>query len=74
MSAREELLAEYGRATEAPLGTLRELRQRLDTYRAEILREAAVICRAQAPKDLGNEVDMAIFWALDSAAAVINSS
>ncbi|MEU8473706.1 hypothetical protein [Streptomyces hygroscopicus] len=40
MSARDKLLAEYGRADTAPLGTLAELRQKLDDHRAEVLAEA----------------------------------
>jgi hypothetical protein len=39
MSALDELLDEYGRADTAPLGTLAELRQKLDTYRAEVIAE-----------------------------------
>ncbi|MEU7596401.1 hypothetical protein AB0B79_25725 [Streptomyces sp. NPDC039022] len=41
MSAREELLDEYGRADTAPLGTLADLRETLAAIRAEVLREAA---------------------------------
>ncbi|KOT49950.1 MULTISPECIES: hypothetical protein [Streptomyces] len=41
MSARDELLDEYGRADTAPLGTLADLRAKLDAVRAEVLREAA---------------------------------
>lgn len=41
MSARDDLIDEYGRATTAPLGTLAELSQKLDAYRAEVLAEAA---------------------------------
>ncbi|MEU9792939.1 hypothetical protein AB0E27_20315 [Streptomyces sparsogenes] len=40
MSVRDELLAEYGRADTAPLGTLAELRQKLDVLRTEVLAEA----------------------------------
>ncbi|MFF5670315.1 hypothetical protein ACFY8S_09285 [Streptomyces hygroscopicus] len=40
MSARDKLLAEYGRADTAPLGTLAELRQKLDAIRTEALAEA----------------------------------
>lgn len=39
MSARDDLIDEYGQATTAPPGTLSDLRQKLDDYRAEILRE-----------------------------------
>lgn len=39
MSAREDLIDQYGRATEAPLGTLAEFRQKLDAYREEVRRE-----------------------------------
>jgi hypothetical protein len=39
MSALDELLDEYGRADTAPLGTLAELRQKLDAYRAEVIAE-----------------------------------
>ncbi|MEU0808738.1 hypothetical protein [Streptomyces sp. NPDC005970] len=39
MSARDELLDEYGRADTAPLGALADLRQKLDAYRAEVQRE-----------------------------------
>lgn len=39
MSARDDLIDEYGRADTAPLGTLSELRQKLDAYRAEVLAE-----------------------------------
>jgi hypothetical protein len=41
MSARDDLIDEYGRANTAPLGTLSELQQKLDAYRAEVLAEAA---------------------------------
>ncbi|WP_030798867.1 hypothetical protein [Streptomyces sp. NRRL S-337] len=37
MSARDDLINEYGRAETAPLGTLAELRVKLDAYRAEVL-------------------------------------
>ncbi|WP_328846159.1 hypothetical protein [Streptomyces sp. NBC_00258] len=39
MSARDELIDEYGRADTAPLGTLSDLKQKLDAYRAEVLAE-----------------------------------
>lgn len=39
MTARDDLIDEYGRADTAPLGTLSELRQKLDAYRAEVLTE-----------------------------------
>lgn len=42
MSAREDLLNEYGQADTAPLGTLADLRQKLDAYRADVLAEAEV--------------------------------
>lgn len=41
MTARDELLDEYGRAVTAPLGTLLELKQKLDEIRAEARVEAA---------------------------------
>lgn len=41
MSARDELLDEYGRAGTAPLGTLSELKQKLDDLRIEARNEAA---------------------------------
>jgi hypothetical protein len=44
----------------------------LDKYRDEVLREAAVTVRALAPKYLDNEVDLAIFHALDMAAGLID--
>ncbi|PJN38959.1 hypothetical protein CG747_20655 [Streptomyces sp. CB02959] len=40
MSARDDLIDEYGRAETDPLGTLTELRVKLDAYRAEVLAEA----------------------------------
>lgn len=43
MSAREDLLHEYGQADTAPLGTLADLRRKLDAHRAEVLREAAAV-------------------------------
>lgn len=39
MSARDDILDEYGRADTAPLGTLPELRAKLDAHRAEVERE-----------------------------------
>lgn len=39
MSARDELLDEYGRADTAPLGTLADLRTKLDGIRTEVLHE-----------------------------------
>jgi predicted DCC family thiol-disulfide oxidoreductase YuxK len=39
MSARADLLTEYGRADVAPLGTLTDFRLKLDAYRAEVLAE-----------------------------------
>lgn len=39
MSARDELLDEYGRADTAPLGSLTDLRQKLAAYRDEVRRE-----------------------------------
>lgn len=39
MSARADLLTEYGRAEDAPLGTLTDFRLKLDAYRAEVLAE-----------------------------------
>lgn len=48
MNTRDELLDEYGRADTAPLGTLAELKQKLDACRAEALHQAAdEIDRAQ---------------------------
>jgi hypothetical protein len=41
MSARDELLDEYGRAETAPLGTLGELRTKLEAIRAEVLAEVS---------------------------------
>lgn len=41
MTARDELLDEYGRASTAPLGTLAELKQKLDDLRIENRAEAA---------------------------------
>jgi hypothetical protein len=46
MSARGDLIDEYGRADTAPLGTLSELRQKLDAYRAEVLAEAELLPKA----------------------------
>lgn len=40
MSTRADLIDEYGRADTAPLGTLSELKQKLDACRAEALNEA----------------------------------
>lgn len=37
MRARDELLDEYGRADTAALGTLADLRQKLDAFEAEVL-------------------------------------
>ena len=42
MSARDDLLDEYGHADTAPLGTLSELKQKLDAYRVEVLIKAGV--------------------------------
>ncbi|WP_262058574.1 hypothetical protein [Streptomyces sp. STR69] len=39
MTARNDLIDEYGRADTEPLGTLADLRQKLDAYRAEVLAE-----------------------------------
>jgi hypothetical protein len=39
MSARDDLIDEYERADTAPLGTLADLKQKLDDYRAEVLAE-----------------------------------
>lgn len=39
MSALEDQVGEYGRATESPLGTLTEFRQKLDAVRDEVRRE-----------------------------------
>jgi len=39
MSARDQLVDEYGRADTAPLGTLTEFRQKLAAHRAEVLAE-----------------------------------
>ncbi|MGY5634212.1 hypothetical protein ACW7N6_38375 [Streptomyces sp. UC1A3] len=39
MSARDDLANEYGRAEEAPLGTLTEFRRKLDAVREEMRRE-----------------------------------
>ncbi|MGW5852138.1 hypothetical protein ACWFQ8_30035 [Streptomyces sp. NPDC055254] len=44
MSARDELLHEYGRADTAPLGTLAELRNKLDACRAEALADFVDRC------------------------------
>ncbi|WP_030670492.1 hypothetical protein [Streptomyces rimosus] len=46
MSARDDLLDEYGRADTAPLGTLTDLRAKLAAVRAEVLREAADVLDA----------------------------
>lgn len=43
MSARDNLLDEYGRASSAPLGTLADLREKLDSLRADVLREGAAL-------------------------------
>lgn len=58
MSIRDELLDEYGRADATPLGTLADLRNKLDAYRAEVLAEAAdeiaaavERCRAGCPDE-----------------------
>jgi hypothetical protein len=39
MNARDDLIDEYGRADTAPLGTLSDLRQKLNAYRDEVLAE-----------------------------------
>lgn len=46
MSARDELIDEYGRADTAPLGTLSDLKQRLDACRAEVLAEEGLLPKA----------------------------
>jgi hypothetical protein len=46
MSARDDLIDEYGRADTAPLGTLSDLKQKLDAYRAEVLAEAELLPKA----------------------------
>jgi hypothetical protein len=46
MSVRDDLIDEYGRADTAPLGTLSELRQKLDAYRTEVLARAIGRLRA----------------------------
>ncbi|MFD8234064.1 hypothetical protein ACFV20_19550 [Streptomyces sp. NPDC059696] len=46
MSARDDLLDEYGRADSQPLGTLAELRGKLDAYRTEVLGKAIGRLRA----------------------------
>lgn len=53
MNARDDLLDEYGRADTAPLGTLAELRAKLDAIRAEGLREAA----EAVAQHTGNPID-----------------
>lgn len=40
MSARDDLIDEYGRADTAPLGTLSDLKQKLDAVRVEVFNEA----------------------------------
>jgi hypothetical protein len=40
-AVRDELIDEYGRADTEPLGSVGDLRRRLDDYRSEVLREAA---------------------------------
>jgi hypothetical protein len=53
MSARDELLDEYGRADTAPLGTLAELRQKLNAICAEVLRDVdARLAAMQLPEHL----------------------
>lgn len=44
----------------------------VNAYRDEVQREDAATVRAQAPKYLDNEVDQAIFYALDLAAGLID--
>lgn len=39
MSGRDDLLKQYGEADSTPLGSLAELRTKLDIYRAEVLAE-----------------------------------
>lgn len=46
MNARDELLDKYGRADTAPIGTLNDLRQKLDAIRAEVLAETHTVYRA----------------------------
>jgi hypothetical protein len=46
VSARDDLIDEYGRADTAPLGTLADLKQKLDAYRAEVLAEADLLPKA----------------------------
>ncbi|MFE2457561.1 hypothetical protein [Streptomyces sp. NPDC059402] len=53
MSARDDLIEEYGRADTAPLGTLSELRQKLDAYRDEILAAS----RAEVLTELAAKLD-----------------
>jgi hypothetical protein len=58
MSARDEMLDEYGRADTAPLGTLADLRRKLDAHRAEVLAENG---NAAAERDC---LAMAVLFAL----------
>jgi hypothetical protein len=61
MSARDELLDEYGRAEVAPLGTLTDLRRKLAEFRAEVLAEPHTVYRA--------EYDSIVFGLYTTAAA-----
>jgi hypothetical protein len=64
VSAYEDLTNQYGSESEHWHGLLA-------AFAAEIRREAAVTVRGMTPKYLDNEVDAAIFRALDAAAAAV---
>ncbi|MEV7470444.1 hypothetical protein AB0O20_28665 [Streptomyces kronopolitis] len=65
MSARDDLLDEYGRAETAPLGTLSDLRVKLEAVRAEVRREVLgddlnpsnLVLDAQSYRDLVTTIE-----------------
>jgi hypothetical protein len=79
MSTRDELLNEYGKADTAPLGTLADLRRKLDTYRSEVraeilgddLNPSSLVVDAQSYRQLADDVIATMpdpdRWDLDGA-------
>jgi hypothetical protein len=69
MSARDDLLDEYGRAESAPLGTLAELQGKLDAYRAEVIAEYRAQFTMAEARDIARNHRVAVLRETDERLA-----
>lgn len=71
MSARDDLIDEYGRADTEPLGTLDDLRWKLGTIRAEVRAEALAEAKAEVVAWLSKKSREQVTWRADVLASKV---